>query len=146
MSMPWHSERAAIYDDTSSKVLSTNYDAYWPRLVSYNASSGSGPLAQPNDRYLQNARFLRLKNLTIDYTLPKKWTDAINFQSIKFYLSGDNLFTMTPLRKHAKNYDPEGLFHGDADWSASAPGADNYGDGDGYPVMKVYTFGVNITF
>ena len=146
MAMPWHADRAAIYDDTSTNVLSTNYDAYWPRLVSYSAQGASNPYAQPNDHFLQNARFLRLKNLTLDYTLPKKWTDAINFQSIKFFISGDNLFTMTPLKKHAKNFDPEGIYPGDADWATNNAGADNYGDGDGYPVMRVYSFGVNITF
>ena len=146
MSMPWHSERAAIYDDTSTTLLSTNYDAYWPRLVSYITQGANNPYGRANDYFLQKASFLRLKNLTLDYTLPKKWVDAINFESIKFYISGDNLFTLTPLKKHAPNYDPEGLYPGDADWATNNVGGDNYGDGDGYPVMRVYTFGVNITF
>ena len=138
MALPWHSDRAVVNGEF-------NPDAYWPRLVGYSGSSASGILSSPNTQYLQNAAFLRLKNLTLEYSLPKKVTDAIKMQNVRVYISGENLLTFTPLSEHACNYDPEGLYHGDAD-SGYGVGADNGGDGDIYPVMKSYTFGINITF
>ena len=83
--------------------------------------------------------------VTLEYSLPKAATQAIKMQNVRFYISGENLLTFTPLRKHACNYDPEGLYHGDAD-SGYGVGADNGGDGDIYPVMRSFTLGVNITF
>lgn len=133
--LPWH----------SSRWSEENPDAYWPRLVGYSASSTAAQLSRPNTRYLQNAAFLRLKNLTLEYTLPEAWTKQIMFKKIKLYFTGENLLTFTPLSKYAKNYDPEGLWAGDNDYDSSS-GKDNYGDGDGWPVMKCYTFGLNIAF
>ena len=55
---------------------------------------------------MQKARYVRLKNLTIDYTFPKQMLTKIGIQNLRIYLSGENLFTITPLKKYAKNYDP----------------------------------------
>lgn len=137
MALPWH---------TSDRWSETNRDAYWPRLVAYQASGAQRILSQPNTRYLQSARYIRMKNLTLDYSFPKKIVEAIRLQNLKVFFSGENLLTFTPLRHHAKNYDPEGLYPGDQDWGSNKSGADNYGDGDGYPTMRSFTFGLNITF
>ena len=137
MALPWH---------TSDRWSETNRDAYWPRLVAYQASGAQRILSQPNTRYLQSARYIRMKNLTLDYSFPKKIVEAIRLQNLKVFFSGENLLTFTPLRHHAKNYDPEGLYPGDQDWGSNKSGSDNYGDGDGYPTMRSFTFGLNITF
>jgi hypothetical protein len=130
MSMPWHSERAAIYDDTSTNLLSTNYDAYWPRLVSYSAQGASNPYAQPNDHFLQNARFLRLKNLTFGYTLPEKLTKKISISKLRLYFTGENLFYWAP-GLHGRYVDPEMAMTG--------------GNMRTYPWQKSYVFGIDIT-
>ena len=70
----------------------------------------------------------------------------IGLQALKIYFSGENLLTFSPLKKHAKNYDPEGIYAGDADYGTGKYGTDNFGDGDGYPVMKSYTIGLTLTF
>ena len=57
---------------------------------------------------------------------------------MKIYLSGENLFTFTPLHKYAPNFDPEGLSY-DSDFASAA-------DGYTYPILKSVTVGVNITF
>ena len=114
--------------------------------MAYQASGAQRILSQPNTRYLQSARYIRMKNLTLDYSFPKKIVEAIRLQNLKVFFSGENLLTFTPLRHHAKNYDPEGLYPGDQDWGSNKSGADNYGDGDGYPTMRSFTFGLNITF
>jgi len=94
---------------------------------------------------MQKARYIRLKNLTIDYTFPKQMLSKVGIQNLRIYLSGENLFTITPLKKYAKNYDPENIYAGDSDFS-STRGGDGSGDGDGYPVMRSYSIGLSITF
>ena len=83
-----------------------------------------------NDRYLQNAAYLRLKNLTLGYSIPFK-TKAI--QKCRFYFSGENLFYLSPMKKYCNTVDPE------------VATTDAYGDCL-YPYAKTYTFGVDITF
>lgn len=135
VALPWQTDRWS----------EENTDAYWPRLVGYSAANSNGQLSQPNTRYIQNAAFLRLKNLTLEYTFPKQWAEKIYLQNLKIYFTGENLLTFTPLKKHARNYDPEGLTAGDADYDNKVGDMD-FGDGDGWPVMKCYTLGLNITF
>ena len=137
MALPWQN---------SDRWSPTNRDAYWPRLVGYSASDSGLILSQPNTRYMQDASYIRLKNLTIDYNFPKELVNKIGLQALKIYVSGENLLTFSPLKKYAKNYDPEGIYAGDADYGTDKLGTDNFGDGDGYPVMKSYTIGLSITF
>ena len=49
--------------------------------------------ASSSDRFLTNASYLTLSNITLGYTLPKKWTNAIGAEKIRFYVVGDNLYT-----------------------------------------------------
>ena len=137
MALPWH---------TTDRWSPTNRGAYWPRLVAYAACDSGTILSQPNTRYLQDVSYIRLKNLTIDYNFPKELIGKIGLQALKIYFSGENLLTFSPLKKHAKNYDPEGIYAGDADYGTGKYGTDNFGDGDGYPVMKSYTIGLTLTF
>ena len=137
MALPWH---------TTDRWSPENRGAYWPRLVAYAACDSGTILSQPNTRYLQDASYIRLKNLTIDYNFPKELIGKIGLQALKIYFSGENLLTFSPLKKHAKNYDPEGIYAGDADYGTGKYGTDNFGDGDGYPVMKSYTIGLTLTF
>ncbi|WP_418991092.1 SusC/RagA family TonB-linked outer membrane protein [Alistipes sp.] len=91
----------------------------------------------PNDsseHALQNARYLRLKNLEIGYTLPRKWLSKINIQSARIYFSAYNLLTFTSL----KYLDPEFYIH------PSEGGVSNLGYF--YPINKSYTVGVNVKF
>ncbi len=103
-----------------------NLDAYYTRPLWAVGSKNT----QTQTHFLQNAAYLRLKNLQIGYTLPSKWTDAINVGSVRFYVSGDNLFTLT---KMTTIFDPETTGGG-------------WGNGKLYPLMKTYAFGVNINF
>ncbi len=136
MALPWH---------TTDRWTEDNPDAYWPKLVGYHANSSNAVLSATNTRYLQSAAYLRLKNLTLDYTFQKKVLKTLKLQGLRVYFSGENLLTWTPLKKHAANYDPENIYPGDVDFTSRA-GADNSGDGDGYPVMRTFTFGLSITF
>lgn len=135
------------YDDPEWTV--TNYDdkPYWTRRVGYCANRNVGPLTVENDYYLQNAAYIRLKNLTIDYTLPSKLIQKIGMQNAKFYISMENLWTWSPMFKNTDMFDPEVIATGDSDFdSASEYGLSGVGDGYSYPMLKTFTFGVNLTF
>lgn len=97
-----------------------NRDAYFPRSTYDNVTGNR----VTQTRYLQDASYFRLKNLTLGYTLPKKWTDKIGFDSIRLYFSGQNLFTIDHL---FDIYDPETL------------GLNSY------PLQKSFSFGVTVT-
>lgn len=102
-----------------------------------------GILSNANSMYLQSAAYLRLKNVTISYDFPKSITKYIGLSQLRVYVTGENLLTFTPLRKHAKNFDPEVIGAGDHDgWNE----AGSVGDGYSYPMMKTYTLGLNVTF
>lgn len=121
-----------------------NLNAYWPRYRGYLANGSSSALGiQANDRYLQNVAYVRLKNIQIDYTFHKRICEALHLHGLRVYIAGENLCTWTPLRKHTKMFDPEGINPGDSDFRATA---NSDGDGYGYPFLSSYTIGVNITF
>ena len=115
--------------------------AYWPRVSTYQSNGDDAAtkiLEIANTRYMQNAAYIRLKNLQIDYSFNKKVCKALHMSALKIYLSGENLFCFTPLHKWAPNLDPEGLGY-DTDFASAA-------QGNTYPLFKTYTFGLNLTF
>lgn len=121
--------------DFLDKVWSEdNKDAYFPRPMAYAASGG--PLSKVNDRYLQNIRYLRLKNLTVGYTIPQHLTRKVGLELIRFYFSGENLAYWSPLKKNTKYVDPESAFNRDSGAYNQFP----------YPWRKTIMFGIDITF
>lgn len=97
------------------------------RVLNSYVAEGGAEAALTQTRYLQNATYARLKNLTFGYTLPKQWTDKANIQRLRLFFSGDNLCEITGLYKHYK-LDPECL------------------GGQMYPLQRSYSFGLNVTF
>lgn len=139
--LPWMNSTTQAGVDADGNIVNAN--AYWPRLRSYIAEVGKGPLSRPNDKYLQHASYLRLKNVTVNYTFPRSLTKKIGIEKLMVYVSGENLLTITPLHKWAKNFDPEVISAGDPDgWNPVGTA----GDGYSYPMMKSYSFGLNVTF
>jgi TonB-linked SusC/RagA family outer membrane protein len=96
-------------------------DGYFPKL-----RAGAGEVKTPQTKYLQDASWMRIKNLTIGYTLPKSLTNKWKIDRLRVYLSGENLLTFHHI--HSKWMDPEVL-------------ADEY-----YPVQKVFSIGINLNF
>lgn len=120
-----------------------NWDtAYWPRPTTYqtNSEDKKTVLSMPNTRYMQNAAYLRLKNVELSYSFNEKFCKAIGMQAVKVFLNGENLLTFTPLHKWAPNLDPEGIDGGDKDFSSNAL------NGTAYPTFMSLALGVNITF
>lgn len=115
-------------------------NAYFPRYRAYVALSGTRELAVPQTRYLQNASYVRLKNLTIAYNLPKSLIEKIGARSVRIYFNGQNLWTYSPMFKITKNFDPEVIDGSDPEVNA------NGGDGFSYPMLKSFSFGINLGF
>ncbi len=105
--------------------LGANLDSYYPRPL-----FGSNKNQQTQTRYLQNAAYLRLKNIQLGYTLPGNVSEKVSLQSVRFYVSGDNLLTFSQI---TGIFDPE-LLGGD------------WGPGKLYPLSKVISVGLNINF
>jgi TonB-linked SusC/RagA family outer membrane protein len=118
----------------------TNPNAYWPRYRGYVALSGTRELAVVQTRYLQNAAYMRLKNVNITYNLPKQWISKLGLSNAKVFVTGQNLLTITPLSKWAQNFDPELINGSDPEVNPNAAG-----NGYLYPMLKSYSFGINLT-
>lgn len=110
-----------------------NKDAYYPKP--YTAGAGSintfrNKTSLRSSRYLQNAAYCRLKNLTLSYGVPEKWSKKIGLSKMQVFFSGENLFTISSL---PDAFDPEALFTGNSYTSES---------GKNYPMNKVISFGL----
>ena len=129
------------------RVTNMDKNPYWTRMVSLAANRNDGPLTWENDHYLQDASYIRLKNITIDYTFPKHICKKLRLEGLKVYLSGENLFTHSPMFKHTDMFDPEVITSGDSDFAASTTsGLNGTGNGYSYPMLKTVTLGINVTF
>lgn len=111
-----------------------NPDAYFTRPMAYSATSG--PMSKVNDRYLQNLRYLRLKNLTVGYTLPKTLTQKIQLDKARVYFSGENLCFWSPIKKNSDYVDPEAVIERSSNVYHNAY----------YPWGKTFMFGIDLTF
>ncbi len=117
-----------------NKEIPANLDAYYPRpLFSSNKNQ------QPQTRYLQNASYIRLKNLQLGYTLPASWTRKFSVSNLRLFLSGENLWTGTSLM-HL--FDPETVDGGNTSSSANAWIRNS---GNAYPLSRTWSFGLSVT-
>ena len=140
--LPWQNASNRAGADANGDI--TNPTAYWPRLRGYIAEDNKGTLSRRNNRYLQNAAYLRLKTVSLSYAFSQNLISKLGLTSLVVYVSGENLLTITPLHKWAKNFDPEVISSGDASgWNGQTGTA---GDGYSYPMLKSMSLGLNITF
>ena len=124
----WFSTGLVEHEDyfraDANHPLGQNLDSYYPRP---NFSSSKNQQVQT--RYLQDASYIRLKNIQLGYTVPLAITKKFAVQKLRIYLSGENVFTGT---KVAKMFDPETI--------------DGGSGGSVYPLAKVYAAGLSLTF
>lgn len=102
-----------------------NLDATYPRLTTGSESVNN---AARSDFYIFDAHYLRVKNIQIGYSLPESLITRLNFSNARFYLTGLNVLTFSPLLD--MGVDPENL---DA-------------NGRVYPVARVFSAGLNVNF
>lgn len=112
--MPWTIHRDYWTED--------NQDAFWPRLYQYKGDKFN---SKPADRWLQDASYFRLKNLTLGYTIPvsKKY-----MEKLRVYVTGQDLFEFTNML------------------SVLDPEAENNASRALYPFFRSWTVGLNVTF
>ncbi len=99
-----------------------NPDAKYPRVIGNNwYESGTGD----QSFWMRNGAYLRLKNLNLGYALPKKITNLFGLISAQLFFNGTNLFVISPMTEF---HDPEQSCY------------------DSYPLMKSFTFGIDVKF
>lgn len=98
----------------------------------------------PNSRYLQDLSYLRVKNITLGYTLPAEWTTKAYIQKARIYFSGENLFFIHRGNK-GTGIDPEITT---SEWIQNATTGAIYANawGRANPIQRVYSFGIQVTF
>lgn len=92
---------------------------------------------ESTSRYLEDGSYLRLKNVTLSYTLPKSVLKKVRLQDAKVFLSGDNLYTFTKF----SGMDPEVNMAGTIS-STYPAGTYSYN----YPVGRLFSLGVSVRF
>ena len=116
--------------DFMSNVWSEdNPDAYFPRYRAYEALGSANSLGPANNRYMLNVGYLRLKNVTIGYTLPC-WKNV--FSDFRIYFTAENPWYWSPLQQYCRSIDPES--------AVVSSQAITYG------FAKSFTFGITATF
>ena len=120
----------AAGERTLDNMQMTNPGASTYRIDQATANENS----RMSSVFIENGSYLRIKNLAIGYTLPKKWLQKVKIENLRVYFNVQNLYTFTKY----KGYDPE-------------VGAYNQGvllrgvDYARYPSQRIYTFGLNLS-
>lgn len=119
-----------------------NTDAYFPRTMSRAASSSTNrTLGVAQTKYLQNIAYIRMKNIQLGYNLPTSLISKIRASGLKVYISGENLWSWSPLYKLVRHLDIENTEGSDRTLSGGTSG-----DGYNYPMLKSMTFGLSVVF
>lgn len=113
-----------VYEHQLDSWSEENRNAEYPLLL-IDGSGGGNMNNIPSSFWVKSGAYMRLKNVSVGYSLPKNILGKSGLSNVRFYLSGQNLLTIA---KGYKGYDPEG-------------DVSSY-----YPVTQVYTFGVDIKF
>lgn len=117
-------QNATMYESQLDTWTPENPNAEFPLLLVDNGSTNMNNII--SSFWIKSGAYVRLKNITLGYSLPKKLLRKAHINNLRFYLSCQNLFTICD---GYKGYDPE-----------------NGAGTSLYPLMKVFTFGVNLDF
>lgn len=136
---PWNLDyyRATADNDAQRAMHSASYikagladantNSQFPVLQSWLADNNYGTgLDIAQTKYLLNAAYLRVKNLTIGYSIPSTMLKSFGFKRLRVFFSGENLYEFSAIKKYM---DPESI-------------SDGYGWE--YPYQRKYSFGVNV--
>lgn len=120
----WQSSLFTVHRD---RWTPSNPDGYFPKY--YLNSGETSKNMQTQTKYLQNAAYIRFKNIQVGYTLPKDLLKQVGVTKLRVFVLVENLGVISPLKRHS-NIDPETFFS----------------DMKIYPLQRGYSAGVNITF
>ncbi|WP_448635640.1 SusC/RagA family TonB-linked outer membrane protein [Pedobacter panaciterrae] len=111
-------------------LADANPNSYYPVMQSWlaDANYGSG-LDIPQTKYLLNGAYLRIKNVSLGYTLPAKFTNRFKVSRLRVFVTGENLYEFSAIKKYI---DPEAVNQGSSAWA--------------YPYQRRYAVGLNLDF
>lgn len=118
--------RTPLEDVALNSWTEDNKNAKYPQYIysdPYKATATSS-------RFLYSGNYLRISNLTLGYTLPKRWTEKALIQKLRAYISVDNLYTFTA--SDFVGYNPETSANGVIAWQ--------------YPATRTFIGGIQLTF
>lgn len=128
LTFPYNYEFGTIFQHELNYWTPTNTDAHYARI--YAKAAGNSAINKfVQTRYLTNAAYMRIKNLSLAYSLPESMLKRVSFNKLQVFFSGENLFTFS---KFPKGLDPTST--------------DDKGYGINYPMMRMFSFGVNASF
>lgn len=107
------------YADDHWSEDNKNIYALWPRLSESTVANNE----RKSTWFMRDGSFLRFKTLEVGYTLPRSWTKKLSMDRIRLYATGNNLLVWSKFDM----WDPEMA-----------------GNGMGYPLQRVFNFGINI--
>ncbi|MBN9299379.1 MAG: TonB-dependent receptor [Filimonas sp.] len=110
-------------DAANGDYTAVNPNASLPRIYNINGSSAPGSNTRVSDKYLSSAAYMRIKNVTLSYSLPSVWLRKAHLAAFRIFVSVENLATFSSL---PKGFDPETL-----NWT--------------YPAYRTTSFGVSLT-
>ena len=116
-----------IFDTTRRVDLREGTSNTMPRFAWSTANDNN----KVSDLYIKNGSYVRLKNIQLGVTLPKKWTETVFISNLRFYVAAENLLTFTSY----KGMEPE-------IYSGTQSGIDR----GFYPLNRTITVGANVTF
>ncbi len=94
-------------------------------------------LFQDSNFKIKDASYVRVRNISVGYNLPSSWLNTLKITKLRFYVSGQNLFTFTKYPGYNPETNPKpngfGVLEPGMDWSA-------------YPVARTFSAGLNVTF
>ncbi len=117
-----------------------NTGAFYPRAYN-NSGSNVNNNMQIQSRYLLNMAYLRLKNLSVGYSLPKAFLNKVSVNSLRVYISLENFWTWDHL--NGLPIDPE-YINGYSMWNKTNYNAGR--TGEGVPAFKSVSFGAQLNF
>lgn len=113
-----------VFDFHIDRWTTMNPHATYPRLT---VGAESANNATKSSFWIDNAAYLRLKNIQLGYTLPSEWTNKVSLNSIRIYSSIQNALTITKMKG---GWDPEA----------------SDGSGRIYPVNRTFSLGLSVNF
>jgi TonB-linked SusC/RagA family outer membrane protein len=127
-----------IYQHQLDYWTPQNPDARYPRLAASGSQSNTNNFRRGSDMYIFDGSYLRVKNVTLGYTLPQGIAKAIGMHKVRAYVSGQNILTFSGL----KFLDPETT---ELNNNASVPYGGGANSGRSYPTPIYYGFGIDVT-
>lgn len=124
---PYQNQFSIVYKSQLDYWTPQNTNAFYPRVYAL----GGGNYRRSREvqtKYLIDGSYLRVRNITLGYTIPSNLTKKIKVDRFRVYLSGENLFAFHNL--------PNGI----------NPNVGSFSPGLTYPFMRSYNLGVNLTF